>query len=310
LERICALTKDTAYVESFVCDSHLTEPERAANGSYMEFYEADQLGGQIDNWVGPTTNCLMALCRSAGFATAELKHVLDRRAGVVCRRRWEPPPDPPASPEPWLNSAVNNRTNDIAFHPARDEYICVYFNTPERGLAPNTVRVEVDGYGTPALHVAETGRDGWQANVRVPPGLAPGPHSVRVGTAHSGLSNAFQIFSGDPPAFEPATAIPSSLLPELFEVKNGMTETADFHGHRSEYLSCFFRLPVRELGRAGVVILLDERECAVEFLTKLRTAWQTNSRLPAGLAPGQYQVRVKLVNGPSSEPMTIYVLPE
>src|SRR5471030_29416 len=88
LERICALTKDTAYVESFVCDSHLAEPERAANGSYMEFYEADQLGGQIDNWVGPTTNCLMALCRSSGFATAELKHVLDRRAGVVCRRRW------------------------------------------------------------------------------------------------------------------------------------------------------------------------------------------------------------------------------
>jgi tRNA (mo5U34)-methyltransferase len=314
LERVCALTKDTAYVESFVCDSHLEEPERAANGSYMEFYEADQLGGQIDNWVGPTTNCLMALCRSSGFATAELKHVLDRRAGVVCRRRWEPPPDPPASPEPWLNSAVNNRTNDIVFHPARDEYICVYFNSPERGLARNTVRVEVDGYGAPALHVAELGRDGWQANVRVPPGLAPGPHYVRVRTAQSGLSNAFQIFSGDPPAFEPAAVpsnmVPSNLLPELFEVENGMTETADFHGHRTEYVSCRFRLPVRELGRADVVVLLDEHECAVEFLTKLRTAWQTNSRLPPGLAPGQYEVRVKLVNGPASEPMAIRVLPE
>ena len=104
--------------------------------------------------------------------------------------------------------------------------------------------------------------------------------------------------------------VPSNLLPELFEAKNGMTDTADFHGRRTEYLSCFFRLPVRELGRAEVVILLDERECAVEFLTKLRTAWQTNSRLPAGLAPGTYEVRVKLVNGPSSEPMTIRVLPE
>src|SRR6202035_5795410 len=109
------------------------------------------------------------------------------------------------------------------------------------------------------------------------------------------------------PAFQPATAVPSGAAPELFEVKNGMTETADFHGHRTEYLSCRFRLPVRELGRADVVILLDERECAVEFLTRLRTAWQTNSRLPAGLAPGPYEVRVKLANGPSSEPMAIRV---
>src|SRR5436305_43476 len=149
LERICALTRDAAYVESFVCDGHLSDDERAANGCYMEFYETDQLGGQIDNWVGPTTNCLMALCRSAGFATVEFRQVLDRRAGFVCRRQHAPEGGEPAEAAPWLNSAVNNRTNDFVFHPGKDEYICVYFDTAADGLTRDTVLVEVDGFGAP-----------------------------------------------------------------------------------------------------------------------------------------------------------------
>jgi tRNA (mo5U34)-methyltransferase len=307
LERICALTRDAAYVESFVCDGHNTPDERAANGCYMEFYETGELGGQIDNWVGPTTNCLMALCRSAGFARVGLTHVLDRRAGVVCHRRWEAPPLAPPQPAPWLNSAVNNRTNDILFHPGKDEYICAYFNSPERGLACDSLRIEIDGLGAPVLHVAELGRDRWQANLRVPPGLAPGPHYVRLRTAQSGFSEAFPILFGGAPAPQPAAALPPDAAPELLEVENGMTQTAEFRGYRNEYLSCRFRLPAPDLDRGDAVIEVGGRECAVDFVTNLGALWQTNSKLPPDLPPGRYQVRVKLRNGQTSSALEILI---
>ena len=127
LEKVLALARDTVLVESFVCDGHLSEAERKSNGCYMEFYETDELGGQIDNWVGPTVNCLVALCRAAGFVRVEWKYMQEHRAGVLCRRTWEAAPDSPMSPAPVIGSAVNNRTGDTVFHPGKDEYICLYF---------------------------------------------------------------------------------------------------------------------------------------------------------------------------------------
>ena len=121
LEKICALTNDTAFVESFVNDA-LPAADARDGACLLEFYERDELGGQIDNWFGPNTQCLMALCRSAGFARVNLEYFSDRRAGVTCRRHWEPVPANPAAPPPWINAAINNRTGDIYFHPAKDEY--------------------------------------------------------------------------------------------------------------------------------------------------------------------------------------------
>ena len=82
LEKICAITKDTAFVESFVTDDGSSAP------CNMEFYETNELGGQIDNWFGPTVQCAAALCRSAGFARVNLEYVSERRAGITCHRLW------------------------------------------------------------------------------------------------------------------------------------------------------------------------------------------------------------------------------
>ena len=55
----------------------------------MEFYETNELGGQFDNWVGPNVACLMAMCRSAGFARVRFEGMLDDRAHVSCFRKWD-----------------------------------------------------------------------------------------------------------------------------------------------------------------------------------------------------------------------------
>ncbi len=79
LEIVCGLTRQIAIVDSFIVD----DDYRGSGGSpipWMEFYETTELSNQIDNWVGPTLPCLMALCRSAGFARVEVLNVKHRHA--------------------------------------------------------------------------------------------------------------------------------------------------------------------------------------------------------------------------------------
>lgn len=187
LERICQLTRDMAFVESFVIDEELKPGQ-----PFLEFYETSELGGQTDNWYGPTTSCVPALCRSAGFARVVPGKVIGQRAHVTCYRHWEPPPAAPTAEAPKLTGAANNRDWSNRFPKNKDLYLCCFFQTPETGLKRSDVRIELDGYGVPALTVAPT-ETGWQANCWLPSGLDPGPHEVRLRTVNSGFSNAMTI---------------------------------------------------------------------------------------------------------------------
>ncbi len=245
LERVCALTKTAAFIESFVTDSFADSAGRPAAKPLLEFYENDDLGGQIDNWFGPNVACLEALCRAAGFARVKHLYTSDRRAGVAGYRHWNHPEGD--GPAPWLYSAVNNRTGDLYFHQGKDEYALVYFK-PEREVAKDELQVEIDGYAAPVMVLSEAGKDVWQASLRLPPGLSPGPHQVRLRTLSSGFSQRFEIVLLDrgqdaPPLPEPswvqqADAAPAGI--ELYEAVNSLGDSAEFHGYRREYLCCRF----------------------------------------------------------------------
>jgi tRNA (mo5U34)-methyltransferase len=313
LEKVCAIAKDTAFVESFVIDDGALAGE--SGRSVMEFYETDELGGQIDNWFGPNTRCLLAMCRSAGFARVSLEYTGDRRAGVTCRRHWEPAPDHATGEPPWIYSAVNNRTNDIYFHPGKDEYICLYFKSDLPELTKDQMRVEIDGYGAPVLVLVSLGRGEWQANLRVPPGLRPGPHEVRLRTAESLYSNRFEIVmraGTEPPPPEPRShpdpEAATEPAPVLYEVGSGVTDSAHFHGYKNEYLRLRFRTPEMGITREQVILEIDGVEQPVLFLTDLgNNCRQTNSRLPADLKPGPHRVRIRtLKSGFSNEEQILF----
>jgi tRNA (mo5U34)-methyltransferase len=302
LEKICAITRDTAFVESFVTD------DGSSAACNLEFYETNELGGQIDNWFGPTAQCATALCRSAGFARVNLEYVSERRAGITCHRLWEPPRPDVAEPAPLLYSAVNNRSNDVQFHSGKDEYVCVYFRSDAHGLTRERLCIEIDGYGAPALVLVNLRGQEWQANLRVPPGLAPGPHQVRLRTRDSGYSNAFFIVVENAAARRdrplrkvPAPAAPTEPSPVIYEVRNGMRESDVFQGHRNEYICCRFRTSEPALDRDGVILSIDDAEQPVLFLTDLGGgSWQANARVPMGLADGEHLVTIRsLRSGPS-----------
>jgi hypothetical protein len=229
--------------------------------------------------------------------------VVGGRARVTCFRQWEPPALNPSQPAPWIHAAINNRTGDIYFHPGKDEYVCLYFQSPEQALTLGKVRAEVDGCGVPALGVADLGRNGWQVNFRFPPWLAPGPHQVRVRTVNSPYSEAFQVERRA--SYMPAAAharrreaVPvesaGEPAPVLTRIENSFTETPVFQGYRNEYVICWFTTLEAGLTREDIMLEIDGAEQPVAFLTDIReNTWQTNSRLPAGLEPGPHHARLR-----------------
>ncbi len=105
LEIVCGLTLEVAIVESYVTDA-ADWREHREEIPVLEFYEADELGGQLDNWCGPTVGCLIAMCRAAGFARVEMLETANNRCALACYRKWETA-EPAAGAQTKLRSVTN-----------------------------------------------------------------------------------------------------------------------------------------------------------------------------------------------------------
>jgi tRNA (mo5U34)-methyltransferase len=296
LEKVVELSTDLALIES-----HVIASEARTIPTVMEFYERTELGGQIDNWCGPSPEALLAMCRSAGFATAQLMDVTNQRASVVCRRRW---PEPGGrSPAPHLNAVVNNRTQIARFHPLKDEYLCCYFKFAETGLTADSLFVEVDGFGTGAIVVTTSSDGAWQADCLRPPGLTPGRHQVRLRTLHSPLSNAVEFEMSDEAGLTVARqseALPTE-SPELCSAEfhpPGDSRTAIGRGGS---LICYFRCSAQTLGAIDVHLDVAGEIVQSHTISSLgEGVWQANLLLDEALN-GEQNISLRLGKGPWSE---------
>ena len=269
------------------------------------------MGGQYDNWAGPNIACLLAMCRTAGFARVRLEGTSDVRAAVTCYRRWEPPPEKPTEEPPRIGSAVNNRTNDVYFHRNKDEYVCLYFRSNREGLRKEDLRVEIDGFGVPVLVLVDHGNGGYQANFQRPAGLADGMHEVRMRTAGSLYSNKFDIFVEPGGHIEPVKkrlSAPPMTAPCIYKVESNITSTNRFRGYNKEYLCCYFTSEENYLEKEDLAIEIDGIGLSVQLLVRpLEGGWQACTRLPPGLPPGEKSVCIRTFNGPYSESWPIIV---
>ncbi|MBZ5617462.1 MAG: DUF1698 domain-containing protein [Acidobacteriia bacterium] len=193
LERVCSVARDMAAVESFVLTERhgLSPAQEQAN--LMQFFEDDDLGGQADNWCAPTAACLLAMCRTAGFARAELSNRHDYGAAVTCYRSWGSRPGAAAARAPELLAAVNPDNYGINFRSAKDEYVTCRFSAPGRELSRDTVFPEVGGYGVRPVFVGDVEDGSCLVHFKLPPGLAAGWHEVRLRTSGSHQSDALRI---------------------------------------------------------------------------------------------------------------------
>jgi hypothetical protein len=212
---------------------------------------------------------------------------------------------------------VNNRIGGSHFNPVKDEYICLYFASPQPDLTRDQMRVEIDGHGVPVLLLSSLyWTNEWQANLKVPPFLSAGVHEIRVRTSESGFSNTFPITTGSAPRQETESDRKEGVeiteaAPEIYAVRNNLNGTSSFRGYRKEYLCARFRSREADLTRWDITIQVDGRDVPVVFVMDVGGGcWQADSRLPDDIPPGTHRVRVRTAKSPFSEEMEILFEPE
>lgn len=193
LEKVCAITKDRCVVDTFVVDGEEWQAGHRGAIPYVEFYERAELAGQLDNWCGPTVGAVEAWIRAAGFARAEVLRVTNESACVIAHRKWGTLP-PELNGPVQLAGLKSHHNRGRSFRSANEEYLelwCAWEG--EEAPSIDSVYPEVDGFGVAPLACSLDGST-IQVSFRVPPGLCPGRHEVRVKIGVSGWSAGCEFY--------------------------------------------------------------------------------------------------------------------
>jgi tRNA (mo5U34)-methyltransferase len=291
LERVCALATDLVCVESYVTDDGSDPRLKPA----LEFYETTELCGQFDNWVGPNTACLTAMCRAAGFVRVHLESVLDNRAHVVCRRRWDTPEG--SGSAPYIVSVENAVSLDHNFSASRDDYVSVWFKAAGEALGPDEVFAEIGAYAARPVQVFSSGGDGWHAIFKLPCGIAADWSGLRLRVPGSAFSNPVRIGVdvSEEERQRRTLATPGGAEIRIEIVADGKTwERNQVRTRQDACISLWVR-GMPEGSRAdGVLVRLGGNDLPCIFLSEPDPAGlrQVNALLPPGLAPGRMNVNL------------------
>jgi tRNA (mo5U34)-methyltransferase len=281
LEIVCALTLDTAVVESFTIDSDNWQ-EHVSDVPVMEFYETDELGNQLDNWIGPSVSCLMAMCRAAGFARVELLQTLGYHASVGCHRKWEPVPEAPTRRPPELTDVVNSRSFGVNFNTRKEEYVTCWFRMAENAVTRGELRLEIGPFGVPALYVRPDGEGMWMANFRLPPGIGAGWQPVRLRFADSDFAASVARIAVDMPV--KVERLRADGLCDGVTWKKGEVSL-----EAGGALTCWVEGLPENADRANVTVWLDDLKVAPCFVGEPddKGMRQVNALLPPALEKGE-----------------------
>jgi tRNA (mo5U34)-methyltransferase len=193
LERICAITRDVCIVDTYVVDPKAYVEGTSSPIPYAEFYERGELGGQLDNWCGPTVSQVQAWIRTAGFARADVLRVTSTTVCVRASRHWGDLP--PVTAAPTLLYGVNSPSHGgRCFLSQKEEYLVFWCQwTSDAAPALETVFPEVDGYGVSPIF-SRVSPTGLMITTRLPPGLTPGRHEARLRIGSADWSNIEPIY--------------------------------------------------------------------------------------------------------------------
>jgi tRNA (mo5U34)-methyltransferase len=289
LERVCALTTEMAAVDSFILRERHRPGENVAERPVMEFYETDEFGGQTDNWVGPSLACLQAFCRTAGFARVELQKVLEHSACLACYRHWERPATG-AVEGPELLAASHNVNGGINFDSWRDETVTAWFRWNGGKLNLDDVWPEVGGYGLRPIHLTQVADDAWQTNFKLPLGLTPGWHDVRMRIRGSHPGTALQV------AVDLPLAASNIRIEGVCDGTTWVKNRIDLS--QGEVLTLWVTGLPENVDSANLCATLQGRRLPVAYIERGDAARQINLKIPRNVPAGPAAISVSV--GPST----------
>ena len=281
LERACSVTRELCIVETFVSDAPQWLNGERSTFPVVELYEHDELGGQLDNWCGPSVCAVETLIRQAGFAEAQLLGVYENVARFAAWRRWRHLP-PAVHPAVELRKLSSHSHRGRSFQTSKEEYVQLWcaWEAADPDLA--SVYPEIDEFGVAPLAVSIR-PDGLLISVRLPPGLLPGEHFARVKIGESHWSERLPFFVDLPPA-----SLPISLV----AVQDGITwKSNEVSWNGGGWFT---------LWADGLTTEADPGNTTVEFgavphtpVEVIPSRGQINCQLRSIMAPGDYAVHVR-----------------
>jgi tRNA (mo5U34)-methyltransferase len=300
LERICAITTDMAAVDSFILREQHRPGENVEERPVMEFYETDEFGGQTDNWCGLSLPCMMAMCRTAGFARVEHRATLEHGASIACSRHWEPQFEEAVIPAPQLIDACHHTNFGINFQTRSDDYVAAAFRTDAAKPAIADVKPEVGGFGVRPISVSSRGERLYVAKFKLPPGLPAGWHDVTITLSGSAPSNPIPV----------AVDVPVTRSPvHIAGVRDAIAwEQNVLNLNQGNILALWVTGLPRNTDRANLRATLNGKKLVVLFVgpdcgIAIR---QVNVQIPSVVPPGVAGLRIH--TGPNeSEPVSVDV---
>ncbi len=294
LEKVCAITTEMAVVDSFILREEHLPGASVETSPVMEFYETEEFGGQTDNWCAPSLPCLMAMCRTAGFARVEHRATLPDGACISCYRKWEPVSEPAAA-VPELLEAAHPTNFGINFNTRRDEYVSVVFRVPQGDVTLERVKPQVGEFGVRGIRVWKLKTGVWQMNFKLPPGLRSGWHDVTVRLDGGSASNAKRI-AVDLPATGSGLRITA--------VSDGATwEVGALDLSNGNVLVIWATGLPENADRANLLVLLGGERVPVLFVG----AVQVNAQVPDDAPDGRFEVEIEIA-GARSGSMAVEIL--
>ena len=294
LERVCALSTDLAAVDSFILRDEHHPGEHVTERPVMEFYETDEFVGQTDNWVAPSLPCLLAFCRTAGFARVEWRSTLDHSACVACYRRWEAPQEPGKSP---VLLEIYHHTNfGINFRTGLDDYITASFQWDAQSLSIDDVRPEVDAFGVRPIALKRR-TDYWDTTFKLPPGLAAGWHQACVRVGSCGRSNVRTLALDIPVVADRLT---------IRGVSDGQTwKQNEIDSRKGNVVAMWVAGLPENADKNNLRAFLDGRRIPVLFVERANEgeARQVNASIPPATSAGVREITVSvgdIVSPPAS----------
>ena len=298
LEKALAMSHDLVAVDTFVKESLGSADGTGA--AALEFYERDEFGGQFDNWIGPNVAAMVAMCRTAGFARVDLLNRIEHSACAACYRKWLEPPEN-AAQAPEMQRVFHHTNFGFNFYSHRDEYATVVFRA-RQDLTVDDVMPEVGGYGSRPISLALVDGD-WYSNFKVPLGLAPGRHEVRVRLADTLWSEGYPILLDIQPR---SAGLRVHGITDGKTWEPGLAHIKSTDGEHG-VVSIWVENLADNADRGNVTVKLDGVPAQIHYVEPPGNPEkrQINARIPFFLEPGPVRLEVICGDDCASAPITL-----